>query len=125
MEHIESLSEVLRQLLGNEILPNATELLCIYGRMLVNAFNVLDQEMNSIGTAIYLGVSITDHNCAPNAVATFEGTTIYIRLIKEIPILDWSKVNKNFQFTIYSKLFLKSNSIISDFHKLCGLNEYS
>lgn len=60
--------------------------------MLVNAFNVLDQDMNSIGTGIYLGVSVTDHCCRPNAVATFEGTTISIRMIEEIPALDWSKV---------------------------------
>ena len=61
--------------------------------MLVNAFNILDEELNSIGTGIYLGVSITDHNCRPNAVATFEGTTIYVRLIEELPLLDWSKVS--------------------------------
>lgn len=64
--------------------------------MLVNAFNILDQEMNSIGTGIYLGVSITDHCCHPNAVAVFEGTTISIRMIEEISALDWSKVNSKF-----------------------------
>lgn len=62
--------------------------------MLVNAFNILDQEMNSIGTGIYLGVSITDHNCTPNAVATFEQTKIFIRVTEDIPSLDWSKVRK-------------------------------
>lgn len=61
-------------------------------QMLVNAFNILDQEMNSIGTGIYLGVSITDHNCTPNAVATFDGTTIFVRVIEDLPRLDWSKV---------------------------------
>lgn len=64
--------------------------------MLVNAFNILDQEMNSIGTGIYLGVSVTDHNCSPNAVATFEQTKIFIRVTEDIPCLDWSKVKNNF-----------------------------
>lgn len=111
LEHIQSLSSVLSQLLGDELLPNPTELIQIYGKvrqntlsmlsilkhnlqMLVNAFNVLDQEMNSIGTGIYLGVSVTDHNCTPNAVATFEGTKIFIRVTEDIPCLDWSKVTK-------------------------------
>lgn len=35
--------------------------------------------MNPVGTGIYLGVSVTDHSCKPNAVATFEGTTLYMR----------------------------------------------
>lgn len=48
--------------------------------------------MNAIGTGIYLGVSVVDHSCKPNAVATFEGTTLSIRLIEDIPSLDWSKV---------------------------------
>lgn len=60
--------------------------------MIVNAFNILDQEMNSIGTGIYLGVSVTDHSCVPNAVATFNGTTLSIRTIKDLPSVDWSQV---------------------------------
>lgn len=60
--------------------------------MLVNAFNILDAEMNSIGTGIYLGVSVTDHCCRSNAVATFEGTTLSVRLTEELAELDWSQV---------------------------------
>lgn len=59
----------------------------------MNAFNILDQEMNSIATGIYLGVSITDHSCKPNAVATFQGTTLFIRTIEDLASTnDWSKV---------------------------------
>lgn len=61
--------------------------------MIVNAFNILDQEMNSIATGIYLGVSVTDHSCKPNAVATFDGTTLFIRTIEDLPSVDWSKVS--------------------------------
>lgn len=48
--------------------------------------------MNSIATAIFLGVSVTDHSCKPNAVATFEGITLHIHAIEEMEYLDWSKV---------------------------------
>lgn len=44
--------------------------------------------MNSIATGIYLGVSVTDHSCKPNAVATFDGTTLYIRTIQDLPSVD-------------------------------------
>lgn len=70
--------------------------------MIVNAFNILDQEMNSIGTGIYLGVSITDHSCKPNAVATFVGTTLHIRTIEDLETIDWSKVKHNETYLYYS-----------------------
>lgn len=49
--------------------------------------------MNTIGTGIYLGVSVTDHSCDPNAVATFDGITLNVRAIEDIESLDWSKVS--------------------------------
>lgn len=61
-------------------------------QMCVNGFNILDPEMLSIGTGIYLGCSVIDHSCDPNAVAVFEGVTIHIRAVKDIPVLDWKKV---------------------------------
>ncbi|GAB0092961.1 histone-lysine N-methyltransferase SMYD3 [Sergentomyia squamirostris] len=92
VEHLESLSVVLRELLGDNLMPNFTELQGIYGRVVVNGFNILDGEMNSIGTGLYLGISVVDHSCTPNAVATFEGTTLYIRAIEDLPSLDWSQI---------------------------------
>lgn len=60
--------------------------------MCVNSFTICNQEMQSLGTGIYLAASIIDHSCQPNAVATFQGTTIQIRSIQRIPSFDWSKV---------------------------------
>lgn len=61
-------------------------------QMCVNGFNILDPEMLSVGTGIYLGCSVIDHSCDPNAVAVFEGVTIHIRAVKDMPVLDWGKV---------------------------------
>lgn len=66
--------------------------------MVVNGFNILDPEMVSIGTGLYLGVSIIDHSCDPSAVAVFTGTTIHIRALQTMPVMDWSKVSY-FTFT--------------------------
>lgn len=49
--------------------------------------------MNSIATAIYLGVSVVDHSCLPNAVATFEGPRLNIFALEDMPTMDWSKVS--------------------------------
>ncbi|XP_014487505.1 PREDICTED: histone-lysine N-methyltransferase ASHR1 isoform X4 [Dinoponera quadriceps] len=48
--------------------------------------------MNSIGVGIYLGASVMDHSCKPNAVAVFEGTTIIVRTLVDLPFLDWSQI---------------------------------
>lgn len=72
--------------------------------------------MNSIATAIFLGVSVTDHSCKPNAVATFEGTTLHIHAIEDIECLDWSKV---FTVALNTKLDLWNREyIFLDFYKL-------
>jgi [histone H3]-lysine4/36 N-trimethyltransferase SMYD len=83
---------VLKEYLAPEHFPNDTEFLGIYGRICINSFNILDDDLNSIGTGIYLAASILDHSCKPNAVATFEGPQISIRLIEDIPELNWQNI---------------------------------
>ncbi|XP_014289621.1 histone-lysine N-methyltransferase SMYD3 isoform X1 [Halyomorpha halys] len=92
MEHAKSLYGVLIDFLGKDSLPNYPEFLGIYGRMIVNGFSILDGEMTTLGTGIYLGASTIDHSCTPNSVAVFSGTTLSIRTIEDISDYDWSKV---------------------------------
>lgn len=92
MDHFTSLCVVLFEFLKDLSLPNTVELMGIYGRMIINSFTILDMDMNSIGSGIYIGASIIDHSCEPNAVATFDGKTINIRAIKDMPCLDWKQI---------------------------------
>lgn len=92
MEHLESLHEILKEYLAPEHFPNSVEFLGIYGRLCINSFNILDDDLNSIGTGIYLAASILDHSCKPNAVAVFEGPQLSIRLTEDIPELNWDKI---------------------------------
>lgn len=92
MEHLQSLHAVLKEYLAPEHFPNSTEFLGIYGRLCINSFNILDDDLNSVGTGIYLAASILDHSCKPNAVALFEGPQLSIRLIEDIPELNWQKI---------------------------------
>lgn len=64
----------------------------LYLQMCINSFNIMDDDMHSIGTGIYLNASVIDHSCEPSAVAVFEGTTLYIRAIKDLPEFDWNLV---------------------------------
>lgn len=78
--------------MGDTKLPNSAEMLAIFGRICVNSYNILDPDMNSIGVGIYLGPSVIDHSCKPNAIAVFDGTTILIRALEDMPYIDWSQV---------------------------------
>ncbi|CAH1154974.1 unnamed protein product [Phaedon cochleariae] len=91
MEHFSSLYGVLYEFF-DEILPNSAELMGMYGRMCVNSFSICNQEFHSIGTGIYLAASVVDHSCQPNAVVTFEGTTLVMRALEKLPSLNWSKI---------------------------------
>ncbi|XP_039765676.1 histone-lysine N-methyltransferase SMYD3 isoform X2 [Pararge aegeria] len=92
MDHFSSLCVVLFEFLKDISMPNTVELMGLYGRMVINSFTILDIDMNSIGTGIYLASSIIDHSCNPNAVATFNGKTINVRVIKDMPCLDWKQI---------------------------------
>ncbi|XP_058803474.1 histone-lysine N-methyltransferase SMYD3 isoform X2 [Phymastichus coffea] len=93
MEHFVSICQVLQEYMCDTTLPNSAELLAIFGRICINSYNILDSDMNSIGVGIYLGPSVIDHSCKPNAIAVFDGTTILIRALEDIPILDWSQIH--------------------------------
>lgn len=90
--------------------------------MVVNAFSILDQEMNSIATGIYLGVSVTDHSCKPNAVATFVGTTLYIRTIENLSSVDWSKVQRKAHCNTFDSITSHLWTSILDFYFVRGSN---
>ncbi|XP_067215215.1 histone-lysine N-methyltransferase SMYD3 isoform X2 [Linepithema humile] len=92
LEHFTTLCAVLYEFLGETLIPNVAELMGIYGRICTNCFNILDINMNTIAAGIYLGPSVMDHSCKPNSVAVFEGTTIVIRTLVDLPCLDWSQI---------------------------------
>ncbi|XP_052899084.1 histone-lysine N-methyltransferase SMYD3 isoform X2 [Anopheles moucheti] len=94
MDHFGTLFVVLQRLLDEAARPTKMELLRIYGKMCINTFNILDNEMNTIGTGMYIGASIIDHSCRPNVVVSFDGETLNMRLLEDYPDqeLDFGKL---------------------------------
>ncbi|XP_030755514.1 histone-lysine N-methyltransferase SMYD3 isoform X2 [Sitophilus oryzae] len=118
MEHLTSLYGVLYEFCDGEMLPNIAELTGFYGRMCVNSFNICNQELQSLGTGIYLGASIIDHSCQPNAVAVFEGTTIFIRTLETLPCLDWSKVRISY-IDVLASTEERKNELKETYYFMC------
>lgn len=93
MSDIMCVANILHDYMGeDETIPPLEQLMMIYGKVMINSFNIMDPTMLVIGSGLYLGASRFDHSCSPNAVATFSGTTLSIRLLKPIPQFAWSKV---------------------------------
>ena len=53
----------------------------------------MDDLMMPIGSALYLAGSIFDHSCKPNAYPSFDGKTLVVRAIEDMPQFDFTKVS--------------------------------
>ncbi|XP_075988833.1 SET and MYND domain containing, class 3 [Anticarsia gemmatalis] len=118
MDHFTSLCGVLFEFLRDISLPNTVELMGLYGRMVINSFMILDIDMNSIGTGIYLASSILDHSCEPNAVATFDGKTINIRAIRDMPCLDWNQMRISY-IDLMKTPYDRQTELLQNYYFLC------
>lgn len=118
MDHFTSLCVVLYEFLKDISLPNTVELMGLYGRMVINSFMILDIDLNSIGTGIYLASSILDHSCQPNAVASFDGKTINIRAIQDMPCLDWNQMRISY-IDLMKTPYDRQTELLHNYYFLC------
>jgi len=90
---IEDLYTEILDFMGDDEAPDPDYFLTVYGRIAVNSFSIIDgSEQDSIGSGLYLGPSIFDHSCVPNAAATFlPDRTIVVRALQDFPDRDLSR----------------------------------
>ena len=112
---IEDIYTEILDFMGEEEAPDPDYFLTIYGRIAVNSFSIIDgTEQDSIGSGLYLGPSIFDHSCVPNAAASFlPDRTIVIRALEDFPERDYSKFFITYidlmDFTGHRRNHLKTN----------------
>ncbi|KAL0486286.1 histone-lysine N-methyltransferase [Acrasis kona] len=58
-----------------------------------NSFSICDEEMNSVGTGLYLDCSVMNHSCEPNCAVVFKDAKLYVKCINE-------RVSKGVELTI-------------------------
>lgn len=59
----------------------------------INSFNINDDNLNPVGTGLYLAASIFDHSCEPNAFVTFDSTALTVRSLIDWKTIDWNKAS--------------------------------
>jgi SET and MYND domain-containing protein len=88
----EELKEILsHQIMGVKILTqdssisfkmeDAFEIAC---KLVSNTFSLLNWEMNTIGSGVYLMPSLFNHSCNPNVIAIFDGFNLKLRTIRPV-----------------------------------------
>ena len=60
----------------------------VLGRLYINGFEICDDKMESYGWGVYLGPSIMDHSCSPNALVSFHGRLLTVTALEEVEELD-------------------------------------
>ncbi|XP_059099232.1 uncharacterized protein LOC131893268 [Tigriopus californicus] len=89
---IQKFHRVMSGLLGPKA-PNFETFLEIYGRLIINGFEICDGNQSIKGWGLYLAPSILDHSCAPNATVSFLGRTIFVRTLVDMESpLKWNEV---------------------------------
>ena len=92
--------------MGESDAPDPNYFLECYGRMAINSFNILDDNDDSVGTALYLGPSIMNHSCKPNACVRFENQkNIVVRALEDMECRDFSQIFISYIGISYVNIF--------------------
>ncbi|XP_052772836.1 histone-lysine N-methyltransferase SMYD3-like [Mya arenaria] len=84
-EQFAQVAFTLKEYAGSHVsLPDASKLLNLFGKMVINSYTICDGELKDLGVGMYLGGSRLDHSCSPNAVTSFHGVTLVVRATQDI-----------------------------------------
>ncbi|XP_075547839.1 histone-lysine N-methyltransferase SMYD3-like isoform X5 [Dermacentor variabilis] len=84
LKEFKRLWETTKVFLDDKYLPEPEVGLEIYGKMIINSYCICNDEHSPIGTGLYIGPSILDHSCSPNAHAVYEGHKLQLRAAGDI-----------------------------------------
>ncbi|KAK7491699.1 hypothetical protein BaRGS_00017152 [Batillaria attramentaria] len=113
----------LTLLAGPELqLPTTAILLEIFGKMVINTFTIADEELQDIGSGVYLSPATLDHRCRPNAVMSFQGRSLYVRAVEDIPDGDTASVSDHVFLNYVDQLALsweRQKQLQQQYYFLC------
>ena len=101
------------------ILPSKSEVLDIFGKIMINSFFIVDENEKFIGKGLYLGASIMDHSCTPNAVWISKGKELIIRCISKEKIENISDLRISYIPNLYESTERRKELLMEDYYFLC------
>uniref|UniRef100_A0A1I7XK68 MYND-type domain-containing protein n=1 Tax=Heterorhabditis bacteriophora TaxID=37862 RepID=A0A1I7XK68_HETBA len=77
---IENISKAISLFLEKELIPQPAALISIYGMYITNSFAIYDRNhLRKIGAGLYVGLSIHEHSCTPDAYIVYDGRKALMR----------------------------------------------
>lgn len=94
MNNIQEHYRDLEQVLPSDLMPDHTEFVRLYGRVVINNFELITSSSGgeSLGIALYLAPSVVDHSCEPNAWVEIRGRKLVMRSLVDRERLDMGQV---------------------------------
>eukprot|EP00057_Strongylocentrotus_purpuratus_P035523 XP_799878.3 PREDICTED: histone-lysine N-methyltransferase SMYD3 [Strongylocentrotus purpuratus] len=83
-DHFESLWFVLQQCIEEDVLPQPSSLVKMFGATICNSFSICDNDLNGIAVGIYLRASMLNHSCYPNCVVVFDERKLQLRTVRDV-----------------------------------------
>ena len=94
-----------------------TEVLEIFGKYVTNSLCVYDVCIGPIGSGIYLGASVLDHSCFPNAIWIHDKKELIIRTIDEVE--DFSSLRVSYISKLYERTKERRHFLMIDYYFFC------
>lgn len=60
------------------------KLFLLFCKICINSFSILNEDLNQIGSGLYICGSVLNHSCEPNSAPIFRGIQLEVRAIKTI-----------------------------------------
>ena len=108
-------SLVKASLMGN--IPSQDDVMEIYGKMMVNAFNIVNGVIENIGYGLYLGSAALDSSCARNAIQHFRGKEMIIRCIENVN--NFSELRLSYLQDLTATTKIRRQKLLEKYYFLC------
>ena len=113
-------SDLKNYFIPKENLPSKTEVLEIFGKLMINSFFILSEKDKFIGKGLFLGASILDHSCNPNAVWICKGKELIIRYIGNNEKVDkFSDLRISYIPNLYENSERRRELLMEDYFFIC------
>jgi len=86
-ENIKIVYDETEEFLG-PAMPSLDIFVEVLGRLYINGFEICDDKMSTYGWGVFLGPSILDHSCRPNAAVSFTGPLLTVRTLQPLDCLE-------------------------------------
>nr|XP_054918828.1 histone-lysine N-methyltransferase SMYD3-like isoform X7 [Dermacentor andersoni] len=94
------------------------------GIMIINSYCICNDEHSPIGTGLYIGPSILDHSCSPNAHAVYEGHKLQLRAAGDIKCSSLDGIRVSY-IDVMAPKYVRQQELKSQYYFECSCTKCS